>query len=75
MAIAIPPSDMMFALMPWYCMMTKEASIPSGSVTIATNAERPWNRKARHTKATTMNSSTSLSRRLSTARSISAERS
>ena len=53
-AMAIPPSDMMFALMPWYCMMTKEASIPSGSVTIATNAERPWNRKARHTRATTM---------------------
>ena len=44
--------------------------MPSGSETIATNAERRWNRKTKHTSATTMNSSTSLSLRLSTARSI-----
>ena len=37
------------------------ASTPSGSETIATSAERRWNRKTRHTSATTTNSSISLS--------------
>ncbi|CKR34390.1 Uncharacterised protein [Mycobacterium tuberculosis] len=49
--------------------------MPIGSETIATNAERRWNRKMKHTTATTMNSSSSLKPRLRTARSIRLERS
>ncbi len=74
-AIAIPPSDMMFAFTPWYCITMNAISTPSGSVTIATNPERRWNRKARQTTATTTNSSTSLSRRWAIERSIRPERS
>jgi DNA-binding transcriptional LysR family regulator len=45
------------------------------SETIATNDERRWKRNAKHTSATTANSSSSFWRRLATARSMSAERS
>ncbi|MNS78777.1 hypothetical protein D3C72_1124080 [compost metagenome] len=75
MAIAMPPSDMMLALTPCQCITMKAASTPIGNATTATSAERRWNRKTAQTSATTMNSSTSLPRRLSTARSISSERS
>ena len=74
-AIAMPPSDMMLALTPCQRMTTNAASTPIGNATTATSAERRWNRKIAQTSATTMNSSTSLARRLSTARSISCERS
>ena len=75
MAIAMPPSDMMLALRPWKCMIRNAARMPSGRVTMITTLERKWNRKAAQTSATTMISSTSLPRRLSTARWISPERS
>ena len=42
---------------------------------MATSDERRWNRNARHTSATTINSSTSVPLRLETARPMSAERS
>ncbi|KAA8636973.1 hypothetical protein FZN37_004374 [Enterobacter hormaechei] len=74
-AMAMPPSDMMLALTPWYRITRKAAITPSGSEMIATNAERRWNRNTRHTTATTMNSSISLCVRLSTARLIKPDRS
>jgi hypothetical protein len=74
-AIAIPPKDMMLALMPCPFMMINAINTPKGSETMATKAERRWNRKTRHTKATTMNSWSSLLLRLSTAARISSERS
>ena len=74
-AIAMPPSDMMLALMPCWRMTMKAISTPSGSEMIATSEERRCHRNSAHTSATTMNSSTSLWLRLSMARSISALRS
>ena len=65
----------MLALTPCHCMTVKAASTPMGSVTTATSAERRWNRNTAQTTATTMNSSTSFTRRLSMARSMSCERS
>jgi hypothetical protein len=56
-------------------MTMKLARMPSGSVTMATKAERRWNRNTTQTSATTMNSSISLWLRFSTARSIRLERS
>ena len=75
MAIAMPPRDMMLALTPWWYMTMKAARMPSGSEMMATKAERRWNRKMKHTTATTRNSSSSLKERFSTARSIRLERS
>ncbi len=75
MAIAMPPSDMMLALTPCQCITTKAARTPIGKATTATSADRKWNRKIAQTSATTRNSSISLERRLSTARSIKSERS
>ena len=66
---------MMFALTPWYDMTMNAISTPSGSETMATNADRKWNRNTTQTSATTTNSSISLSLRLSTARLIKLERS
>ena len=40
MAMAIPPSDMMLALMPWCDMTMNAMSTPSGSDTMATKADR-----------------------------------
>ena len=74
-AMAMPPSDMMSALTPCARITMNAPSTPSGSDTTATSAERRCSRKARQTSATTANSSTSLSVRCATARSISAERS
>ena len=74
-AMAMPPSDMMLALTPCQRMTTNAARTPIGKATTATSAERRWNRKTAQTSATTMNSSMSFVRRLSTARSISSERS
>ena len=74
-AIAMPPRLRMLALTPCQCITMNAASSPTGNVITATRAERRWNKKITHTSATTMNSSTSLSRRLSTARSMSKERS
>jgi len=74
-AIAMPPSDMMFALMPCQRMIRNAAITPSGSAMMATSAERRCHRKIAQTAATTMNSSISFAERLSMARSISALRS
>jgi hypothetical protein len=74
-AIAMPPRLRMFALTPCQCITMNAVSTPTGSVTTATKAERRWNRNRAQTSATTMNSSMSLSRRLSTARSMRSERS
>ena len=74
-AIAMPPSDMMLALMPC-ARMTMKAEATASGVTITTiSPERTWYRNRRHTSATTMNSSSSLRFRLSTARWISEPRS
>ncbi|MNG38908.1 hypothetical protein D3C84_1267720 [compost metagenome] len=70
MAMAMPPSDMMLALIPCCCITAKAISTPTGKDTMATNEERRCQRKAAQTNATTMNSSTSFSPRLRTARSI-----
>ncbi len=62
----MPPSDMMFALTPCSRITMNATSTPSGSDKTATSAERRCSRNARHTSATTANSSISLSRRWST---------
>ncbi len=60
MAMAMPPSDMMLALMPCIRMTTKAIRIAVGRVKIATSALRTWSRKTMLTSATMMDSSTSL---------------
>ena len=74
-AIASPPSDMMFALSPWWYMTMNETRMPSGSVRIATKALRTWNRKSTHTRATMPISSSSFRCSVATARSMSPARS
>ena len=74
-AIAIPPKDMMLALTPCQFMTEKAARIPNGKLTMATSAERKWNRNSAQTNVTTMNSSISRSRKVATDRWISSERS
>ena len=74
-AIAMPPNDMMLAFTPWWRITMKAVRTPIGNDTMATNDERRWYRKAKHTSATTMNSSSSLPVRFSTERLIKAERS
>jgi len=74
-AMAMPPRDMMLALMPCSRMTTKAESTAIGVTITTISPERTWNRNTRHTSATTMNSSSSLRLRLSTARWISVERS
>ena len=70
-AIAMPPSDMMLALMPCQRITMNAARIPSGSEMIATSDERRCHRKRAQTSATTANSSISLAVRLRIARSMS----
>ena len=74
-AIAIPPSDIMSALTPRMRIAMNASRIPTGSVRIATSAERAWKRKARHTRATIKLSSSSFPLRLAIARSMSVLRS
>ncbi len=74
-AIAMPPSDMMFALMPCARMTMNAASTAIGVTITTIRPERMWNRNTKQTSATTTNSSSSLRFRLSTARWISEERS
>ena len=68
MAMAIPPKDMMLALTPCQFMTVKAARMPSGRLTMATNADRKWNRNRAQTRVTTMNSSISRSRSVATER-------
>ena len=46
-AIAMPPSDMMFDVKPRYRMPMNENNTESGSTNITTSADRAWNRKTR----------------------------
>ena len=75
MAMAMPPSDMMLALMPCHCMTPKAARMPIGRLRITTRDERRCHRKSAHTRATMTNSSTSRLLRVSMARWMSPERS
>ncbi len=75
MAMAMPPSDMMLALIPCRCITIKAVKIAIGREMTTTRDERRWNRKARQTSTTTANSSTSLPERLSMARWIRSDRS
>ena len=75
MAMAIPPSDMMLALMPSSFMMRSEARMPTGTVTRATKALRTWRRKTITMRATTSSSSQICVVSVPTARLMRAERS
>ncbi|MNQ75888.1 hypothetical protein D3C85_906970 [compost metagenome] len=75
MAMAMPPRDMMLALIPCRCMTIKATRIAMGNEITTTRDERRWNRKARQTSTTTANSSSSLPERLSMARWIRSDRS
>ena len=59
-AIAIPPSDMMLALMPCHDMMIKAIIIPIGKLTNTTNELRIWNKNKAQTTITTRNSSSNF---------------
>ena len=75
MAMAMPPRLMMLAFTPMARMTMKEMKIPNGRVTIATSDDRKWRRKMIVTSATMSDSSRSLVRRFSIARSMRLERS
>ena len=74
-AMAMPPSDMMFELRPCPYMIEMEASTAIGRMTIATSALRRCIRNSRQIRATTMLSSMSFVSSVRTARSIRAVRS
>ncbi len=59
-AMAMPPSDMILALIPSQRMSASEARIPSGRVAIATRALRAWSRKSTQTRPTMTDSSMSV---------------
>ena len=65
MAMAMPPRDMMLEVSPSQSIGRKDSKMAMGSVMIATSAERTCQRKTRHTRATTMLSSMSFSRKVS----------
>ncbi len=75
MEIAMPPSDMMLALIPTRFMIVRVARTPVGRTKAATSALRACSRKRMQTTATTRTSSVSVWRRVSTARSMRSERS
>ena len=52
-AIAMPPSDMMFEVRPRYRMPMNDIRTDSGSTIITTSADRAWNRKTRQMIVTT----------------------
>ena len=75
MAMAIPPSDMIFAVR---CIAAKgmnDNKIAVGNMMIATNALRKCQRKRMQTRLTMMLSSISFSRSVSMERRINCERS
>ena len=74
-AIAMPPSDMMFELIPMACMGTNEISTATGMVTMGMMALGTCHRKIRITRPTTINSSVSVCFRLSMDARISSLRS
>ena len=75
MAMAMPPSDMMSAPAPAQRMARKASRIPTGSVRMATSAERACPRNTRQTSATITLSSSSLARSVWMARRIRSLRS
>ena len=75
MAIAMPPSDMILAVIPWPAIIINAANIPSGKVIIATRALRACNRKRKVIRATIRLSSKSLCSKYSTEPSMSLLRS
>ena len=75
MAMAMPPSDMMLALMPCRYITTRAISTASGRVSTATSADRTCSRKTAQTSATIAISSSSFCCRVSIERSINDVRS
>ena len=75
MAIAIPPSDMMFDVSPIMCIGMKAITIEIGIVKTGMIALGKCHRKIRITMETMIISSISVSFRLSMERRISSERS
>ncbi len=75
MAMAMPPSDMMFEVRFIHHIGMNERMIAIGRVMIATNAERTCQRKTTQTRATTMLSSINFSRSVEIARLIKSLRS
>ena len=74
-AIAMPPSDMMFALMPCRYITMTASSTARGRVSTVTSADRTCSRKTAQTSATIAISSSSFRRSVSIERSISTVRS
>ncbi len=74
-AIAIPPSDMMFDVMPKTRMRRNDVRIASGSGSVTMRIERKCSRKITCASVTRRISSRSARRSVPTAREISAERS
>ena len=68
MAMAMPPRDMMFELMPCAYMMMNEISTAMGRIRMATSALRKCSRNRMQTSATTRLSSNSFSSSVLTAR-------
>ena len=71
MAMAMPPSDMMFEVRPSQYIGRNDRRMAMGSVRIATSAERMCQRNTRQTSATTMLSSMSFSRNVEMERLMS----
>src|SRR6056300_1857245 len=75
MAMAIPPRDIIFALIPCTDIARQASKRAIGRLTIATSADRKWYKNTAHTKAITINSWMSLLDRSFIARLISVDRS
>jgi hypothetical protein len=74
-ATAMPPRDMMLAVMPWATIGTKASTTPIGIVRIGTSALRAWSRKPKITSETISISSISVRCSVSIEASMSCERS
>jgi len=74
-ATASPPSDMMFAVSPWYDIGMKARSTPTGIIKMGMRALRTWRRKTKITNETISISSISARRSVVMAPSISSDRS
>ena len=74
-AMAIPPKDIMLALTPCIFIIINATRIAIGRVIITTNDDRRWNKNAKQTNTTTINSSSNFPERLSIALWIRSERS
>ncbi len=74
-AMAMPPSDMMFALTPISRMGINEITIATGMVSTGMTALGTCQRKIKITSETMISSSTSVCFRLSMERRISSDRS